>query len=267
MKKERYDAYSNYYYKIDKKKNRKTKVLSIFFIILSILIVVFFSISFSNFLVVAKIVNINTNYIYETRTLFALSLFETDKIDDAETKAKEIKKQGGAGYIYKPEDKIFVLSSIYDNKKDAIKVKTNLDNSGITSSIVEIELPKIDFKINLSSKSSKILNKGIELFYSNYKNLYNLTVSFDMNEIDFIAAKNNVNDLLQDNKQTVNEYINNFNQPSNIYILYVKFYLNRLNDILNDLLKKDETTNFSSEMKYSYCCVVNCYLNLFDEMQ
>lgn len=267
MKKERFDAYANYYYKKDKKKNRKAKFLSVVFIILSILIVVFFSISFSNFLVVAKIVNINTNYIYEDRTLYALSLVETDKKSEAEEQSIEIKQQGGAGFIYKLDNKFNVLSSIYDNKKDATNVKINLEKNGINAKLIEIIMPKIDFKISLSSKSSKILNEGIELFYSSYKNLYNLSVSLDTNELDMIGVKNNINELIKSNEKVVDEYINNFNQASNIYILYVKIYLNRLNDILNDLKNKDETTNFSSEIKYSYCSVIDCYLNLFDEMQ
>jgi len=266
MKKQRYDAYANYYYKVDKKKKRKAKFLSILFVIISILIVIFFSFSFSNFLIVSKIVNINSNFIYEDKTLYAVSLYSNVKTNELSGKVDEIQKQGGAGFIFEENDKFFILSSIYDNKKDALKVQNNLKNSGIESEILEIILPKIDFKISLTSYSINKLNNALELFFNSYKNLYNLSVSYDSKEMDIVEIKSNINNLIATNNQVINEYINNFNKASNVYILYVKIYLNQLIDILKDLNLKDESSNFSSEIKYSYCKVIDCYLNLFNEM-
>lgn len=266
MKKERFDAYANYYYKVKVNKNKKAKFLSILFIILSILIVVFFSISFSNFLVVAKVVNINTNYMYENRTLYAISLATCKNTIEADEKSKETKFQGGAGYIYKVDDSIKILSSIYDNKKDALKVKDNLKSNGIESEIIEINLPKIDLEISLSSKSREVLNSAVELFYSSYKNLYNLSVLFDSSEKDFVEIKKNINELINSNDKVISDYNNNFNQASNVYILYGKIYLNKLSNILLDLQNLDESTNFSSELKHAYCKVIDCYLDFYNEM-
>jgi len=267
MKKERFDPYSNYYYKFNKKKNRRAKLLTILFVILSLSIVVFFSISFSNFLTLSKIVNINSNYIVEDKTLYAISLYSTNNLNEAESKSENIKLQGGAGYILNTgANEYKILSSVYIHQKDAKSVKNNLESNGTICEIVNLTMPAFNFKISLTSLSQKILNNGINLFYSNYKTLYNLSVEFDSNKINHTTLKTSLNNLYNSNKKTIDEYNSKFSSSNNVYILYVKIYLNRLNDIILDLTNKDESFNISSEIKYTYCSVLGCYFNLYNEM-
>jgi len=267
MKKERFDPYSNYYYKENKKKNRKTKIISILFVLLSISIVIFFSISFSNFLTISKIVNVNSNYIFDDKTLYAISIKSTNKLSEAEIESENIKKQGGAGYILNTGANAFeIISSIYSSEKDAKSVKSNLSNSGINSQIIKIKLPAFNFKVNLSTKSTQVLSNGINIFYASYKKLYDLSVDYDSKKIDYTNLKTSLNNLYNDNKEIIQEYNSNFTNSSNIYILYVKIYLNKVNDIISKLQIKDESYNLSSEIKYAYCNVLNSYLDLYNEM-
>ena len=264
--KKRYDAYSNYYYHYKQKGKVKSKILAILFCLISIFIVIFFSISFSNFLTISKIVNINTNYIYENKVLYGLSLYQTNKIDDANTFSVDVKKQGGAGYVYKNNDIYYVLSSIYKSSGEANKVKNNLQENGVNSEIIKIEIPAINFKATLTTNSSKILSEGVGLFYNNYSDLYNLSVEFDKQNIDTIKAKSKINDMYNQNLKIVQNFSNYFNQSTNLYILYVKIYLNKLNSVINDLLNLDDSENLSSSIKGTYCNIIGEYLNLYKEM-
>lgn len=267
MKKERFDPYSNYYYKENKKKNLKAKVLTIFFVLFSLSVLVFFSISFSNFLTIAKIVNVNSNYIFEDKTLYAISLKTTNKLNEAEIESENIKKQGGAGYIFNSGvNEYKILTSIYPSEKDSKSVKTNLENSGINSEIVKIKLPSINFKVSLSSKYTELLSKGINIFYSSFLKLYNLSIDYDSNKIDYTQLKTNLNILYDTNKNIIENYNTNFKSSNNVYILYVRIYLKRANDLIMDLKTKDESFNLSSEIKYTYCSIINAYLDLYNEM-
>lgn len=267
MKKQRFDPYSNYYYKLNKRKNRRAKFYTILFVLFSISIVIFFSISFSNFLTVSKIVNINSNYIFEDKTLYAISLETLNNLSEAESKSENVKKQGGAGYILNNGANEFkIISSIYLTEKDAKSVKENLEASGTNCEIIKIKLPAFNFKVSLSNKSSEILSDGINIFYSSYKNLYNLSIDYDSNNIDLVALKTSLNNLQTNNQKIIEKFNSNFNMSNNIYILYVKIYLQRANDIILNLQNLDESVNFSSEIKYAYCNILNQYLDLYNEM-
>lgn len=264
--KKRYDAYANYYYKYNKKGKFKTKLLTIIFCLFTIMVLVFFSISFSNFLTISKIVNVNSNYIYENKTLYALSLYSTSNKAEANTYSSNIKKQGGAGYVYKNNNSYYVLSSIYKSSGEANKVKNNLQESEVNSEIIKIDIPAINFKASLTTNSSKILSEGVGLFYNNYLDLYNLSVEFDKQNIDTIKAKSKINDIYNQNQKTIQNFNNHFNQSTNVYILYVKIYLNKLNNNINDLLNLDDSENLSSFIKETYCNIIGEYLNLYKEM-
>ena len=267
MKNERIDAYANYYYKLNKKKTYKTRFLAIFFVFFCVSVLIFFSVSFSSFLTVSKIVNVNSNYIYNNKMVYGLSLYKTNNLTEAKERASEVNKQGGAGFIYNDKlNGIYIISSIYKTKEDALSVKKNLENNNINSEIIEINLPAINLSVNLNSKSQKILNNGVNMFYSTYVKLYNLSISFDKSEIDNKTLKVYVNNILQECNETLNEFTTHFNSANNVYILYVKIYLNQAKDFLSKFTLLDESVNLSSEIKLVYCNILNCYLSLCDEM-
>ena len=264
--KKRYDAYANYYYKYSNKKKTKTKVLSILFCLITILIVVFFSISFSKFLTISKIVNVNSNYINESKSLYALSLYSSTNKTDANNYSTDVKKQGGAGFVYYKDSTFFILSSIYKTNSEATTVKNNLAKNNIDSEIIKIELPTLNIKASLTTKSGKILSEGITLFYNSYSSLYKISLNYDTQNIDIIQAKHQIASLLDENTKVITNFNKYFNQSTNVYVLYIKIYLNKLNNVVTQLTTIDESENFSSRIKETYCEVVNEYLNLYGEM-
>ena len=262
-----YDAYAKYRYNYcSKQKNKKGFLFALFFVVFCISVVVFFSISFSNFLLVNKVVNINSSFIQNAKTLYALCLDNATTIEDAHKKSGDQQKQGGAGFIFQTNNGFKVISSIYSTKTDCEKVKSNLISSGVNVEIIQLTLPAINLKVSLNSSSSQILGEGLNLFYKNYQILYNLSVEFDKQNIDLIKVKSSIKNLQDENSKIVQKYSNQFVKSSNVSILYIKIYLNKINTNLDNLLMGDESINLSSSIKQTYCNIINDYLILCNEI-
>ena len=266
-KNENFDAYAKYRYtKNTKKTGKKGKVFAILFVVFCLCVVVFFSISFSNFLVVGKIVNINSSFIQDKHTLFALSLASFDNASLANQKSLEQQKQGGAGFVFQTNGAYKVLSSIYPSQKDCQKVASNLGDAGLEAEIIELTLPAVNLKINLSSSSSQIFGEGLNLFFKNYQTLYSLSLDFDKQNIDAIKLKSEIKNLQENNLKVVNDFSNHFLRSSNVSVLYAKIYLNKINTNLENLISTDESVNLSSTIKQTYCKIINDYLTFCKEI-
>lgn len=259
------DGYEQYYYKQGTRKRGKKSFFAFLFILLTLAVVVFFSISFSSFLTVSKVVNINTNYIVTEKYLYAISLGSFEKIDDAQTFSDDIKKQGAGGVIFYNEN-YKVLSSIYPKQSDAKSVQENLKKSGTESEVIKIKMDALNFKVELSSKSQKVLGECLNLFYNSYKCLYDTSILLDKQEIDTIKTKENILNLHESNKKKIDAYIDYFKSSSNVYILYTKIYLSKLDKMLEDLKKSDEQINLSSKIKETYCQIIFLYNDLCNEI-
>lgn len=268
MKKDIQSDYSKYYYKPQKnqrKKSLKFNFSVVFFLLALVLVVGFFSYAFANYLTIGKIVNINTNFITQGKTFYAISLETESSLEQASKKAKEYKQKGGAGYIYNASVKEYkILSSAYTNKNDAQVVLENLKDSGIFAEIVELKFLPINLKISLNTKSSETLKKGLNLFYTNYLSLYELGNKFDENKLDETSVKKEINNMILDNENTMQEISKLFSSSSNIAVLYSKIYLGQINKVLNKLLTTESL--FSSEIKNSYFEIIFQYLSLQDEI-
>lgn len=265
MSKRNLTGYEQYYYKQGKRKSGRKSFFAFLFVIIVISVVIFFSISFSQFLTVSKVVNVNTNYIVTEKYVYGLSLGNFSKTEDANNFSDDLKKQGGAGAIYF-ENEYKVLSSIYPTINEAKSVQKNLKELGTESEIVKICLNPLNFNVNLSSNSQKILSESINLFYNSYKSLYDYSILFDKKEIDAIKAKENIFSLLERNKKIIEKYNDYFKTSSNVCILYTKIYLSKLNQIVSNLNNCDEKSNLSCEIKNSYCDVIFLYINFTNDI-
>lgn len=268
MKKNIENDYSQYYYKPQKNQKRKRvkSSFSVFFFVLALVLVVgFFSYAFANYLTIGKIVNINTNFISSGKTFYAISLETENSLQSANEKAQEYKLKGAAGYVYKVGTLEYkILSSCYTNKKDAQTVVENLKENEITAEIIELEFLPVNLKINLNLKSSETLKKGLDLFYSNYLSLYELSNKLDANKLDELSVKKEINNMITDNESVINDITKVFSTSNNIAVLYSKIYLNQINKVLNKLLTTENL--FSSEIKSSYFEIIFQYINLQDEI-
>lgn len=262
--KNKYDAYAKYRYNYksnSKKRIKKKSVLTVLFVIFSISVVVFFSLAFSNFLVVNKIVNVNSSFITNAKVLYALSLDSANTLVSAKEISEKQQSQGGAGYVYFKNDKYFVISSIYQNSQDCKKVQQNLKKSGLEPEIVEILLPPINLKLNLSSNLLNLFTKAVNLFYENYTNLYSISTEFDKQTLDNTGAKMQIKQILDNNKTIYNDFSKQFSKSSNSSIIYTKIYLAKSNALLEDLLSLTDEKNMSSEIKQTYTKIIDNYLD------
>lgn len=262
-----FDAYSQFrYYKKPQKRAKKGKFLAIFFVIFCLFVIIFFSISFSNFLLVGKVVNVNSTAFQSQKTLYCLALSSHQNKNDALISSKNQQNQGGAGFVLQTNGAFKVVSSIYSSKKDCEKVASNLKNSGTSAEIVSITLPQINLKLNLNSLQTQILNESLNLFYKNYQSLYSLSVEFDKQNIDEIKLKSSVKNLQNENEKVCEKYSKNFQQSSLISVLYVKIYLNKINTYLENILNLQENVNLMSATKNAYCQIVFDYITLCKEI-
>lgn len=265
MKKRDYEAYSHYIVRA-RKKNVKTKILAIIFCLFSLGVVVFFSIGFSNFLTISKIVNINTNYINSDINLYAISLFSSNNYNESSEYSESVKKQGGAGYLYNSDGKYYVLASVYKSQNEAKSVSANLTNNNIENTILLFKMPALNLKVNLTSKSADVLNEAVSLFYNNYLSIYNYSIDFDKQNIDEIKVKSNIFALLENNTKVIENFNTHFSQTTNVYLVYIKIYLTKLNGLLKNVESVDESINLSSYLKELYCKVISLYQNLYSEV-
>ena len=269
MKKNSFDPYAKYHYKQKQKKstnNSKSKVLAILFVVLSLAVVIFFSISFSNFLLVGKVVNINNSFVSTPKKVFALSLNSTMSKGDATQKAEQQQLQGGAGYVLEINGNYQVISSIYPTQNECDKVRNALLAQNPNAQTICLTLPQVVIKSNFSSAQSQSLNNSLNMFYSTYLSLYNLSNQYDTQKIDQITLKTSIQSLKEQNQKVIQDFQKSFSQSSVVAIIYAKIYLNKTNQVISNLLLGFETQISSSSLKKAYTSVIDLYLSFCDEI-
>ena len=141
------------------------------------------------------------------------------------------------------------------------QVQQNLKKSGLEPEIVEILLPPINLKLNLSSNLLNLFTKAVNLFYENYTNLYSISTEFDKQTLDNTGAKMQIKQILDNNKTIYNDFSKQFSKSSNSSIIYTKIYLAKSNALLEDLLSLTDEKNMSSEIKQTYTKIIDNYLD------
>ena len=267
MKKTDFSGYSKYGYKNKNYKSaKKGKFFSVFCAIIAIVVIAFFSISFSNFLIIGKVVNINSNHIVNSKLLYGISLESHSTYKECEASIESYVKQGTAGHIFKCNNEYKILSSIYKTKKDAESVKNNLLKVGQEAEVIEIVLPSINLKTSLTTKSREALTSALDVFYESYLNLYEMSIQYDKQEIDIIKVKSLTKSYIESNTKILNDFTKYFSISSNACILYIKIHIQHVNNVLNKIVNCDISQNFSSLIKSSYCQIVETYIDLSEEI-
>lgn len=264
MKKDSFDPYAKYRYKSNKKKH--SKLYAVMFVSFCLIVVSIFSFCFSNFLVVGKVVNTNNIFVSSKKTVFALSLYSTSSKQDAISKSKQQNELGGAGYVFFANGAYKVISSIYPTQTECEKVRQNMLSTNPNCEILQIVLPQIKIKSSFSTKSEQSLLNSLELFYSTYFSLYNLSNQFDTQQIDQTTLKAKVLNLKQQNQMVINTFSSNFSTSTITAILQIKIYLNKSTQVLQNFLSLLESQIDASSTKKAYTEIVDLYLELCDEI-
>lgn len=139
-----------------------------------------------------------TNNIY-----YGVSLYNSTESSNAETNAKNIAKQGGAGYLYCMGD-YYVLGSIYSSYEDAIEVKEKLKSDNIEAKIININIPVIN--INYKGKFLKENTDIFSCFSTLFNLLFDLSVEFDLGNITMQEVKKEVTKISTDFSDKINDF-------------------------------------------------------------
>ena len=168
--------------------------------------------------------------------------------------------QNGAGYVFKQDDKFYLLASVYENLNDAELVKNNLQTGGTDCEIVCITLPTISVEGNFSNDEKNVLANCLKAKMDIFKKLYDVSISLDTNLLDATKAKLECNSIYSFAVTTKANFDTCFGtQNDNATLKNLQQTLEKINSTLENLInEKYESANqtFSSLIKLSYCKIL-----------
>ena len=172
---------------ISKKHNKKLKIFYIALIILFIFSIIFWIIfSIFNFFFIPKANSIQYYAIYIT--------LEAQDNQTAETKATKLKARGGAGVVFKLEQKFCAILSIYPNQEYANKVKSQLINQGFSPNILNLNTAKINLS-KLDKNQQEIAKNIHQKYLETINSLYDISTQLDTNILTESQAIMRINEL------------------------------------------------------------------------
>ncbi len=183
---------------IKHKKNNTAFVMFVLFA--SVLLVYLMSGIFSKALSVTEFSFINmlglrhNEITAQKHTIYAVTLGEYDDHDKALSVAMGASLAGAGGYVWKENDKFFVIGHVYPDKKDAEIVAENLSFSEYNISVMDVKISAVKVYIeNFGSKNSQKINEILKYLYQLYENFYKNTIQFEKQEITYFAFSSFVN--------------------------------------------------------------------------
>lgn len=223
---------------------------------------------FSNVITIKAFNNISTTGKQTQYTFYAISLFDGTTESTAKEQVSNIIKQGGAGFIWKKDNKFYVLASAYLEENDAKMVKNNLKEKDISASIVKISIPEIAISGSFSSLENSTLTSALKVFKTTYESLYDVSVSLDTKIKTETECKMEITDIKNNLSKTEVAFSSVFDSKLTTNLLQIKIALTSLLTLLEDL-KKFEATGaepFSYKIKNTYVQSLHLNYTLAKEM-
>ncbi len=250
------------------KKNSKTKVFSLLFMLLSLSLCISLAGIFSSIITVGGFSNITSNDVKcSAFSVYALSLYQSQTKTGARELSEIVMRKNGAGYIYQTQDAYHILASCYENKSDAENVAKTLTESDIAPTILQLNFDEIQIKCKLTDQEKTTLNKALSSHKNLYKKLYDLSVSIDTNLYSEIQSKVLLSDIISDQQKIQTTFETLFNSKLTSSLLEIKLSLSSLSTILQTLADFSSTTiPYTSQVKNSYFSVLSCYLSLTQKL-
>lgn len=199
--------------------------------------------------------------------LYAISMFESTIEASAKENADSLKTQNGAGYLWL-DGSYHVLVSAYEKQNDAELVKQNLEKSGHSPSILEIELPEISITSNFSAQEKNAISGALEIFKTTYKGLYDISVSLDTSVKDETECKLSLADIENVVSKIKTNFESAFGSKFTSSILQIKLKIQEVDSLIKELSEYTSTTKipFSSKIKYNYIEIINLNKKLCKEL-
>lgn len=233
---------------------KKSRFFGFCFFILSIALVVSFSL-FSANLIVGVSLPASGSALLKERTYYLLSLGSFDNEENASEFAKEVKVLEGAGYIY--YNKTYeVIAFVYGNEQDCLKVKDKVIGEYSKAHVIPLQCKKISATISKDYKQSVI--ECLNVFDECYSILFSLASSYESSK-EYYTSMNLINDFILniESKKTSLKEINSS------FAVKLKTKLSELVVELKSLVDISEGVDtFASRLKNAACYSVFCRYNL-----
>lgn len=198
-------------------------------------------------------------YKFDSRTLYAVTMGQSEDKFRAFTIAGGASVLGAGGYVWYENDTYKVMANIYQSRSDAEQIVKNISNTEYTIEIQEINLDGVNVdKYEMDKEDKGIVYDAICRMYQLYIDLYDMSNNIDTKNITYIQASSIVNGYKSECK-IVNSSISevksryNFEALSNIHSTYVHI-IEILDSLVYKLLEDNQTT---SVVKYSEIEVVH----------
>ena len=246
--------------------NQTKKNFLIFFSSLFFLFLLILAFLLSNLIVKT---DSDTQEVYSpTFELYFLALSKSKLENESLTRSEDFQKIGAGGFVWKNEDYYYVVSSIYQNKNDAIKVQNSIKlNQNLDSEIFAVKFNSITLSGTFTNEEKKVLTKALQSSYDYYKEVFDIAISLDTNVYNEISARLAVNNA-HSNFNCIYDDFNTLFSDSNIDIIKdLSNLLNQSIEISKKLcsgLQENSSQNYNSILKYRYTEILNLYYNFIN---
>lgn len=191
--------------------------------------------------------------------IYAIEIGAFSDYSQAQNLANSVKNKGGAGYILQSGD-YHVFLSMYESLADAEQVKSNLEKQGLTVKIYNINMPTIDIKYR---GEERLLTNALKEFKDVYRKIYELSISYDSNEISKIKVLANLEGYIEEIKDICDDLEEEIDYKATAELISVKTSLEKAISSIKDIVKKNsDGLTFNSAIKQGYFEIMFEYLAL-----
>ncbi len=204
-------------------------------------------------------------------SIYFVSTAKSQLEAEASSLARDEMSNQNGGYVWHEGNYFYVISSAYENKNDATLVSTNLKNSGIKNEIFEITFPSISFPFSFKSSEEKsIFQAAINLFYSSYKHLFDISICLDTKLYDETKALIETNNLQAKADEIMKNFTLVFNEEKDAIFNHLDEAIIDTNETIGLLTEKQflsSKQSFLSLTRYTYTKILAIYHNFLEKIQ
>jgi len=216
--------------------------------------------------------NVNESSLSKTPsfTLYLVSTAKSQLESEATVLGKDAMNNDGGGYVWKNGNYYYVISSAYENENDARLVSNTLKNENIENEIFEISFETLNLTPPLDNAEAKsTFNVALNLFYSTYKELFDISISLHTNIYDETKAFIEINKVLAKADEVMKNFHLIFGKISQPLIDILEKALideNETLGLLSENQKITEKQTLLSQIRYSYTKICAIYHNFLENI-
>lgn len=184
-----------YSLRLKRHRKRHKKLKNKGFLFIFVLILLFFMLIINLSDIISSLIT-NSGSVFSSQkievpsySVYAVSVYDFDNEFQANSIAKKVASEGGAGYVYHSGE-YFVIAASYPLLTYAQEVQNNLQSLGYNARIININVDKVSK--NYKGKKLQIFNTSLNIFRNCYDELYENLIEFDKGQIN----KQQINSIL-----------------------------------------------------------------------